>query len=150
LTAINHALTGALIGFSVSNTLLAIVLAFVSHFILDSIPHFGKQDGGDKWLKSKTFKSMLIVDTGLCFLLVVLISANHPLNYILAVVCAFVAASPDLFSINRFYSVINNKKWKPNLYTKFAGGIQWFEKPIGAAVEITWFLIMAISVGLFI
>jgi hypothetical protein len=150
LTAINHALTGALIGFSVSNPVLAVFLALVSHFILDALPHFGSRVDNDAWIKSKPFISMVAIDAVLCFTLVLVIAYNHPLNYVLAAFCAFVAASPDLISFNRFYSNLKNKKWKPNLYTKFASKIQWFERPIGASVEVTWFLIMLVSVSLFI
>ncbi|HEY4964433.1 MAG TPA: hypothetical protein VIH90_07120 [Candidatus Saccharimonadales bacterium] len=150
MIAINHALTGALIGFSVSNPVLAIFLALISHFVLDSIPHFSVDGDNDAWIKSKPFISMVAIDAVLCFILVMLLLYNHPLNYILAAVCAFVAAAPDLVSFNKFYANLKNKKWKPSLYTKFASKIQWFEKPIGGAVEVTWFIIMLVSVSLFI
>jgi hypothetical protein len=40
VTAPNHALTGALIGLSVANPVLALPLAFVSHLLQDTVPHY--------------------------------------------------------------------------------------------------------------
>lgn len=41
MIATNHALTGAAIAVVIKQPILAIPLAFVSHFICDAIPHFG-------------------------------------------------------------------------------------------------------------
>lgn len=41
MTGLNHATTGALIAAAIVNPILAIPLAFASHFVLDATPHFG-------------------------------------------------------------------------------------------------------------
>ena len=42
----NHILSGALIGSYVANPAVAVVLSFMSHFVLDALPHFGYKTGG--------------------------------------------------------------------------------------------------------
>ena len=37
----NHVLAGSLIGIGIKEPTLAITLAFVSHFVMDALPHFG-------------------------------------------------------------------------------------------------------------
>lgn len=41
MTGFNHATTGALIAAATGNVFLAVPIAFLSHFALDAIPHFG-------------------------------------------------------------------------------------------------------------
>ena len=88
-----HMLLGAAIGSSINNIYLAIILSFLSHYLLDLIPHF------DYPLKYSAGKKILIIPNilriGLDFfsgiLLIFLFSKNHPLIYI----CAIVAIIPD-------------------------------------------------------
>lgn len=140
MRAINHALTGAFIGLVVDQPALATAAAVLSHYVCDVIPHYGSSKPGDIVLKSKSFKDSLYLDAAGCFLVVLILAVIRPHNWVLAAVCAFLAAAPDLFSINRFLTIRRGKKWRPNLYTKFAGNIQWFERPIGGIVEIAWFV----------
>jgi hypothetical protein len=149
MRAINHSLTGALIGLTVVDPLLAVPLAFASHYVMDGLPHFGQ--GKDKpILNSKSFIGMLIVDTILCILLVTVIAIYRPSHWLMAIICAFVAASPDLFSIKKFYAALKGIPWKPNLYIRFANKIQWFERPIGAVVEIVWLVSFVFCLSFFI
>jgi hypothetical protein len=150
MTAINHSLTGVLIGLTVADPLLAMPLAFASHFALDSLPHFGFGGDGNSKLKSKLFIGVLIADTILCLLLVALIVISRPTHWPLAIICGFLAASPDLLSFNRFYSTLKRLPWKPNLYSRFAHKIQWFERPIGAVVEVVWFISLVFCLSFFI
>lgn len=150
MTATNHALTGAAIGLIIGNPYIALPVALLSHFVCDAIPHFRVAIEGDAFMQQPWFKTYLIAEAGLCLAIVALLASLKPLNWELAVVCAFVAASPDLLSINRFNKSINNKKWQPTLYGKFATKIQWFERPIGAVVEIAWFIAAAVIIFQFV
>jgi hypothetical protein len=152
MRAINHALTGAIIGLSVSDPLIALPVSFLSHYVLDAIPHHGQKKVDDKRsnLVSKLFIYMLIADAMLCFILVLIIFIIKPRHWLTAIICAFLAASPDFFSFDRFYKTIKNKPWKENIYTKFASNIQWFEKPIGAVVEIVWFISMIFIIRIYL
>jgi hypothetical protein len=142
MTATNHAITGAIIGFLVHDPLLAIPAAIASHFVCDAIPHFDKRltTGVDDWLSSSTFKKLLIADATCCIALVLLIAYKHPYHWFLISVCAFAATSPDMLWVNRFLKTNRKETWKPNLLSKFGSAIQWFAKPIGAIVELTWLI----------
>ena len=140
MTATNHALTGAIVGLVVGEPGLAIPLAFVSHFVCDALPHFGSQDTNEIRIASKGFRNYLIVDASLCIILVIALAITQPKNWLLAAICAFLAASPDFGWINKFRQARSGKKWHPSFFSKFAGGIQWFQRPIGAVVEVVWFV----------
>jgi trigger factor len=112
MTATNHALTGAAIGLLVGNPLIAIPLAIASHFICDIIPHFGSQDSSVSWIGSKPFKIYLVIDALICFALVVLLYASHPLHWQTAAVSAFAAASPDFFWIPMFLEARKGRSQK--------------------------------------
>jgi hypothetical protein len=138
VTATNHALTGAIIGLVVASP-AALPLAFLSHYLLDALPHFGWPEDRIKVHKSKVFQNYLIAEAFLCFLIVLVLFITQPANWGLAAVCAFLAAAPDLFSMGRYFKERAGKLWKPNVYQEFASRIQWFERPIGGIVEIAWF-----------
>lgn len=139
MTATNHALTGAIIGLVVGQPLIALPAAVASHFVCDALPHFGSNTP-QKIIKTTGFRNYLIMEVGLCFLLVLLLALLQPQHWLLAAVCAFLAASPDLLWINKYLKARRGEPWKPSSFAKFAGGIQWFQRPIGAVVEVAWFV----------
>jgi hypothetical protein len=138
VTATNHALTGTLIGLVVGEPLLAIPLALASHYVCDVIPHFGTGLPFNQVLRTKAFRTYLFAEAAICFLIVLGLAILQPMHWQLAAVCAFVAAAPDWLSFNRFISIRRGKQWRPGWYSRFAAGIQWFERPIGAVVEVAW------------
>lgn len=139
MTATNHALTGAIIGLTITNPVLALSLAFISHYVLDALPHFRPSIPEEELLRSKGFAIYLAGEAFLCFLLVVVLFLSHPVNWFVAAICAFVAAAPDLLSVKIYNTVRSGHVRKDNAYTRFAAKIQWFERPIGAVVEVVWF-----------
>ncbi|HSW85706.1 MAG TPA: hypothetical protein VLF79_03820 [Candidatus Saccharimonadales bacterium] len=140
MRAINHALTGAIIGLTVSEPLIAIPVALGSHYLLDMIPHFGAGLPGNQELRTAMFRRLLYVDALLCFILVICLAIFSPAHWQLAIVCATIAAAPDALSYERYRSVIRGRKWKENLHSRFARKIQWFERPVGAIIELEWFI----------
>lgn len=138
MTATNHALTGAAIGLLIGEPLIALPVAVASHFICDALPHYGRVGEMSVVLGGKKFRNYLIIDALLCFVLVVILAIIQPHNWLLAAFCAFLATAPDFGWINKFRKARQNKKWQPNLFTKFAGNIQWFQRPIGWVAEIGW------------
>ena len=70
MTATNHALTGAAIGFIVGVPAIAIPLALISHFVLDAIPHFRSGIEGEKFMKANWFQNYLIAEATICGLIV--------------------------------------------------------------------------------
>lgn len=143
MRAINHALTGAVIGFAVGEPLLALPFALGSHFVCDAIPHSDFDKPSQTWMGTASFKYSLYADGLLCVLLVLLICILQPAGWLLAVTSAFLATSPDLISIRRYRAVLSNKPFEPTAYEKFATKIQWFQRPIGMVVEIVWFFAAA-------
>jgi len=143
MRAINHALTGAVIGLTVSNPVVAIPLAFVSHFVCDAIPHYGSGNSSSVALASRRFAVFLVVDALLCLSLVVVLGAAQPFNWLLAAVCAFTAALPDFAFLPGYLRVKQGGVLltdRASFFVRFAKNIQWFERPIGAAVETVWFV----------
>jgi hypothetical protein len=140
MTAVNHALTGALIGLLIGQPEVAVPVAIGSHFVCDALPHFGPGLPDEIVLKTGAFRNFLFGQAFLCLLLVVALAVFRPEHWFLAAICAFAAAAPDLLSINRYLKTRRGLKYRPGPYVKFAQGIQWFERPIGAVVEIAWFI----------
>jgi len=139
MTAVNHALTGTLIGLVIGQPLAAVPLAVASHFVCDALPHFGTGLPDTVVLKTRAFRDYLFAEAFLCCLVVAALAAFRPEHWLLAAVCAFAAAAPDLVSIKRYLKNRRGLKYRPGRYAKFASDIQWFERPIGAVVEVAWF-----------
>lgn len=136
MTATNHALTGAIIGLTIHQPLLAIPLALASHYALDAIPHAdGLVDA-----KTKSYRLYLLAEASLCFLVVLALALTQPEYWWLGAVCAFAAASPDFMWIKGFLAEQKGKKWpKPKYwFSKLHAKVQWFAKPIGVVVELAW------------
>lgn len=138
MTAANHALTGTLIGLVSGRAEVALPAALLSHFICDALPHWTPEILPEKRLKTKGFRNYLMAEATFCFLVVLVLAVVRPEHWLLACVCAFLAASPDLLWIPRYLKTRAGKRWRPSAYSRFAQAIQWFTKPIGAGVEIAW------------
>lgn len=141
MIALNHALTGALIGLNVGNPAAAVGLASISHFVCDAIPHFGSGKSNDETLSKRWFAIYLLVDAILCGVLVLLLAVSQPYNWLLAAICAFTAAAPDFMWFPDFLKQRQglDLPQRRSSWTHWATTIQWFEKPSGAIVEFVWF-----------
>jgi hypothetical protein len=89
-------------------------------------------------LQSKSFARYLALDAALCVLLVACLAAIQPSFWLLAAVCAFVATSPDLLWIRKFVFARTHRRFNPGRIERFLSDIQWFQRPIGALVELAW------------
>ncbi|MDQ3065050.1 MAG: hypothetical protein M3Q36_02155 [bacterium] len=139
MTATNHGLFGAVIAITLQRyPVLAIVIAPFTHFVLDAIPHFGDDKKLD--LKSKKFFRILIFDCSLAVISTLIIAWFWKEIFVLVVVCAFLAASPDIMWI--YYEYINPKLKQKHLLPRFHSWIQWSQTPHGTYVELIWFLIL--------
>jgi len=145
MTAPNHALTGAVIGLTVTNPVLAMVLAFASHFVCDAIPHYDPPGAdGAKRFKSKRFVyEFLVAGAGLCLVVVLLLAVTRPQHWLVAAMCAFLAASPDLFWIPRFLRARRTGSDAPlqNGFLRFHSWIQCRTAPKLIWVEAVWFVV---------
>ncbi|MDB5164781.1 MAG: hypothetical protein JWL89_407, partial [Candidatus Saccharibacteria bacterium] len=119
---------------------IAVPAALASHFVCDSLPHYGDRSKGEALLRTKGYRNYLITDASLCVALVSVLAVTRPEHWLLAAICAFVATSPDLVWLRHYLNAIRKKKWKPMWFERFASDIQWFERPIGSVVEAAWLL----------
>lgn len=140
MTTTSHALTGALIATVIKQPLLAIPLAYFSHYACDSLPHFGI----NMKFGSRAMYIWLIVD-GMCAalfaILLIILGVKNPLYLALA---GFAAMSPDLVWL---YYGIRGDLTKPHKFdwlTKLHSKIQWYQKVPGIVVDVTWVVFMTI------
>ena len=137
MRATNHALTGAIIGLSIVSPLIALPVAFASHFVCDLIPH---HDDPSIPSGSKTEIMILVLDCIGAASVATFLFILRPEAWFLACWCAFLATSPDLMWIPRFiYRVKNHKDILPtNPIARFHSDVQPFTSPKGAYVELAW------------
>lgn len=97
MTATAHALVGGAIAYSIQNPTLGVTLAFISHPVLDFIPHWDFGWGWRKKTKLKLFCEASLDLTAGVLLSYALFGQYTNLNYFLA--CLFGALLWDLFEI---------------------------------------------------
>lgn len=135
--------TGALIATYVSNPISMSILSILSHFIIDSLPHYG-QPYKDR---NSLFWNIVRIDIIMIGSLIVYLFFYSNL-YILA--GAFFGILPDLAWVYRFSvsEKFGSLPPKPlNRINKFHSKIQTLEKKNGYFIEIIWAL--PVSVILF-
>lgn len=137
MTATNHVLTGTLIGLSVHQPGLALVLAVLSHFVLDALPHYG----ADKHT-SNSFLRYLSLDATCALLVLFALVIVQPEYWLLAIACGIAAASPDLMWMPLWVRELQGKPKKPfNFVMRFHEKIQWAEKSYNYPYEVIWFFV---------
>lgn len=149
MTASNHALCGALIGLTIASPVIALPLAFSSHFILDAIPHFGLDEFGGHHKKPKLFRKILYVDAILlAFILLTLLLAGASW---LVFACVLLAGSPDFVWAYQYIFKENlgkNSPTKKNKFNQFHSRIQTSQTLKGIYVEApTAVVLSAVIVG---
>lgn len=142
MTATNHALTGAVIGMTVSNPVFAVMLAFLSHFALDALPHYGPKKGD---IGGNRFRNYLLLDISLCIVLVLILAFTSPQHWFLAAVCAFFATSPDAMWLPDFVRARRGQKQRTfsgrGPLVRLHAWVQWYQKPLGAITEALWLVV---------
>jgi hypothetical protein len=144
----NHIATGAVIGLSVSNPLIALPAALVSHFILDAFPHFGfKGPGGlDTLFKHRISYFVLFIEL-VAIPTVFLLILGTGIWVFLAAIIAF---SPDFVWIGRYLfwerRGVIPPKYTEGSITRFHAKIQWGERPWGIIIDIVWLILMITTI----
>lgn len=141
MTASNHTITGVVVASFITNPIIAVPTALISHLVLDAIPHFDWFD--EKDLKSKRFNALLLFDAALAGSVLLNVFMFRPEHWVLMLICGVVAASPDLLSLPRW---VNNLRGvpepEPGPVRKFLKRIQWAEFRLGWIIEVVWFITM--------
>lgn len=135
----NHALVGTAIALVIKQPLLALPLAFASHFVLDVLPHFGYQGAG---IGEALTHKLTFVEIGWSNLaiLILLFTIHHTW---LTLWAAVLAVSPD-FEWPVAYFGYERKGLKPprSPIAKFHSKLQWGERPWGILVEVGFFVLV--------
>lgn len=131
MTGLNHALVGSLLATAMPLP-LAIPAAFVSHFCLDALPHFGIPGVSRDTVRPWGF--VLAFDTALTVSLMVYLVAFNRWDMVL---CAIVAISPDVVWLkklvrNQTLDFLKDSNW----LTRFHHLIQRYELRWGLLVEV--------------
>ncbi len=141
MTATNHAIMGAIIVAVIPQPLVSLPLAFVSHFVLDSLPHAGGEPT-EKWCYIKT---IWVIDS---ILLLILFSFLYFVKdsgwYV--IIGAMLAESPDLAWVYRYAWIEKWGKLRPkklNAFNQFHSRIQKYEFKNGIYIEIVWLVVTA-------
>ena len=113
------------------------VVALMSHFIMDALPHFG----GSELFKpyTKPFKWLLVFDALMCFLVLAGGIWLFPDKWWLMFIGTFFATLPD------FLWLIEGKVSWLKKYFAFAKRIQWSETPEGWSYETIYFALLFVA-----
>lgn len=141
MTITNHVVTGVLVATIVDNPLIGIPMAFLSHFVVDVLPHFGyKQSGFGNYFQHKLSYLVIIVDL---FATLALLVFTWPQPW-WVYVAGFAGVAPDLAWPYRYWFFERTGKAKPgegNIINRFHNNIQWCERPWGIFFELFWLLL---------
>ena len=135
MTAANHALTGTLIAVLIREPVVALPLAFFSHFVCDALPHFDSHfEFGKRSMYVYLFFDGLAV---ICILAGLLIGVGLP-SPLLVVACAAFAMAPDLMWL--YYGVTDklNRYTTYGSFATFHHKIQWSASKLGIIPELFW------------
>jgi len=130
-----HSLVGASIGEVSPNPVLSFLLALVSHFILDAIPHYDTTDEGQITLRQIT---LVIVDGIVGFILLVVILINYSDNRAGLVLGVVGGILPDFFSTIPGIRGITEKVKPGRIFQDFHQNIQSKSLPplVGLLVQM--------------
>ncbi len=137
MTASNHVVAGALIATAVTQPIIAIPLAFLSHFVMDALPHYG-DNSKHSWL-NRNFKYVLMTDLTIASLFILGIIFAQPASWVLIVACAIVAVSPDILWLPYYLADLRHEPKEHSTLAKFLKWIQWGERPWGIYLELVVF-----------
>lgn len=144
MTGFNHTLVGASIGLAIKQPVLIAPIAFISHIICDSLPHFADNKRFRPF--GKNFIALLIFDAILCFTILGLSMYFLPSYWWPLIVGMFFATLPDFLWIPYYYF-----KEPKNFFYKVHINVQWGQRPYGWIYEIGYFgvfLLLFISLGM--
>lgn len=147
-------LAGAVVAVGLQRPLVIVPVAILSHFILDILPHFGVHKHDPiKRNKHPLFQFILIIDVTLAaamlwFLPAILEGAVSRWVLLIGMVFAFL---PDVTWAYRFLRELGARRSLPypqSWLTRFHDKIQWGERTWGVFVEILFFGVMGVTLGI--
>lgn len=147
MTGVNHIITGGVIGAVLPQPLIALPLAFLSHFILDMLPHYG--DHPDDHLQTtRTIHRVILVDTMLGVIFFAMLLVWQPTHWPVIMAAGALAQVPDVVWLPNYIRVRKGVKQKTyNSLMRFHKYIQWAEstKPFHKLFEAAWLTVMVVT-----
>lgn len=149
MTAINHTLTGTAIALIVKEPLLAVPLAFLSHFVCDVLPHFGFGDVARRRKYRSLFNAYMGIELlGLAIIFSWLLISGVQFYVFVAI---FAAVSPDIVWAYRYFIQEKRGEIAPtslNVFNKLHSKIQWGETvTFGLIFELIYAAVMLVIIG---
>ncbi|HTE21582.1 MAG TPA: hypothetical protein VK674_00905 [Candidatus Limnocylindria bacterium] len=135
MRAVNHTVTGAVIGAALGNPVLALPTALLSHLVLDAIPHSGDENMAHTSLR---FKIELLIDAALSAAFLLAVILLQPTDWPLLIACGVLGAAPDFWWFPYWIGELMGKKPHYDPVGRFLKWIQWSEKPWGYYLEAVW------------
>ena len=140
-----------MIALAVKQPVLAVPLAFASHFVLDAIPHFGiHEDDHVKRNSHWLFRTVISIDTVLAVAMIITIPllANETVGWWIILLGMLAGIAPDTIWIYRFIRLMRNKLVRPyGRVAKFHQNIQWSEQPWGLNIEVVWVIASLVTIS---
>lgn len=154
MTVTNHMMTGAVIAAAVQRPLLAIPLAFLSHFAIDMLPHYGYGHIPPHLRdKQKNFLAKQTLDTYFAlalFWLVPYMLRNH-VTPVVTALCMLASAVPDFVWAIEYIMAQPHRRGtyrERSWFTRLHKAIQWCERTWGIYVELAWFAATVLAMRL--
>ncbi len=158
MSGLNHVATGALVAVAINRPILALPAAFLSHFVIDALPHYSH--GALLLSRPKLYRLVIILDALFSAALLVSLAIILNRSAWLVIGGGILALLPDLM----WFSVLKNHKFpKADSKTlldrlrRFHSKIQIHESPDGVnfspreiCFEVAWFvavLILILHIG---
>lgn len=129
-----HIVTGIAIASKTTNPLIGIPLSFMSHFVLDMVPHWNPHLNTEMRTYGKITrqsKTIIIADTviGAAIVLVATVTAKSPEAAFLSFACASAAILPDALEAPYFFL-----HWKTTFIMKWIA----FQKALQSDANMFW------------
>lgn len=133
MTGFNHVLAGTIVAIAVKDPLFIIPTAFASHFLMDSLPHFGNHPSFLPY--NKLFVRYITFDALVCIVVLATAIILSPQDWFILFLGAGFAILPDF----AWPYIKSAPAWLQWFYT-FHKRIQWAEVPYGWKYEIGYFI----------
>lgn len=130
----SHTIIGSGIALTLQNPALIAPVAFASHYVADSMPHFGFKDPS-----RKKFVIIGAVDSLLSLVVFLSLISLFPDKKMYLLIGYIFAILPDM---NLIMYALKGIKW-PKMYWKYHSMIQWCERPWGILTEIATILVVS-------
>jgi len=128
---------------SISNPAIALPAALASHFVLDALPHYGRERRFTK--KSSIYRWLLYSDMLLAIAVILMAMFLAPQRWFVIGLAGSLAASPDLMWFPHYIAILKNRAAHiKNPLEHFHARIQWGERQWGYVIEIAWFVVAVV------